>query len=276
MKDTFGFGLGVNACFGGKGVVEMSNVSLNREGSNPDTQTKMDLEANAFLVAGFYVDFGKIFKEVEGLDFGVSYRQENYMEIQPFDAAANIAVGNIPINMNLSIFDYYQPHTLSLGLAYAIEGFTVTFALDYQMWSLYKVSVQDTTVHDELVARFGSEYKLPELKSIFIPRIGFSYTINSDIEARCGYYYQPSFVPDEATTGRINFLENKKHAISAGGSYTISRSGDMGGPVVISLAYQFQMNMTRSVTKTTPGPDNPEYTYGGMCHTAMLEAGMKL
>ena len=92
-----------------------------------------------------------------------------------------------------------------------------------------------------------------------------------------GYYYQPSYVPENANRGIYNFLDNNKHVGSLGAMYIIPKSGNLGGALEFNFSYQYQYLVAESVTKDDQTNTlNPDYKYGGMVHTVMLDITMRI
>lgn len=131
--------------------------------------------------------------------------------IYPFDASAIIQTGNIEMAMAMAIYDYYTPNIFTAGVSYKRWFVTVDIDADFQMWSRFTVSSTNKEIYAKLVEAYGDAYRLPKLKDIIVPRIGFKYDRISWVTLMAGYYYQPSFLPDDADSGYINYLDNDKH-----------------------------------------------------------------
>ena len=143
----------------------------------------------------------------------------------------------------------------------------------------YYEEENDAEIEDDLEKKYLT---IPEMDDIITFRLGLAYDMKRWVEGLTvftGYYYQPSFVPDSAVKGDLNFLDNDKHVASIGAEYLIPNFWRFAGPVEINFAYQFQYLVPRDVKKTeleiTEPDDNPDYTYGGMCHTVTAGVGIK-
>lgn len=266
LKDMFGFGLGVNASFAGEGAVVMNGVQIGAAPQTPDSESRMDLALHPSVVTGFYFDFGKVLPVLNGLDFGASYRMETAMEIDPFNAAADVP-NVMTMTMQLAIFDYYAPHTITTGVAYTRWGVTLAVDVDVALWKFYKVS---TAVKEN----YGDQ--LPSFKNIVIPKIGVSYQLLDWISLMGGYMFQPSFIPGGANSEDIDFLDNDKHIVSLGASFQLPKLFGFGGPIEATIAYQLQYLPEREVTKTDPQETEPNYAYGGTCHAISVGFMLKL
>ncbi len=261
--DTFGVGFGVNSSFGGEGVVDLRGIDVRTAPQSPDGQAIMDLtfETTA-LVIGLYLNAGKVFHQLKGLDIGVSYRKESKLDIDPFDTLAEVDLGTIPLNLNLALFDYYQPDIITAGFSYKLgDKVVLSIDIEYQTWSEYEVSSR----YD---LNFGDI--LPDLDDIVIPKIGVQYQKNHSTELYFGYYFQPSFVPDKAVKGDVNWIDNDKHVLSIGMSYKTGQVGGFQSPMEISVGYQLQYLDERDIEKISPTNINPNYSVDGTCHTFMV------
>lgn len=255
MDDLFGLGFGIRSSFGGKGRVFLDGVEVSTETQTPSQQNYMDLELESSFMAGLYV-------KMERLDLGFSWRQESKMEIDPFRTATVTAAGNIPLDLYLSILDYYQPTSYTGGISFQItDSLMVALDVEYQKWSDYEVSFNE---------QVNSGTILPQLDDIWIPKVGMQYRAGEHTDLYLGYYYQPSFVPGEAVTGTVNWLDNNKHVGSIGVSYNVGKFWGFKVPVALHAGYQFQYLVDRTVTKATPTSLNPSYSYGGTVHTIMV------
>lgn len=263
LDDAFGLGFGIKSSFGGEGRILLEDVQVGTEEQTPRQQTTMDLELDiSAWVAGGYIDFGRISDALTGLNLGIAYRQESKFEIDPFNTAAVVEVGGIPLNLALSIFDYYHPASYTAGISYRFSNrFLISIDVEYQTWSEYDVS-SNQAYNDTAI--------LPDLDDIWIPKVGLQYNATTRTSLYLGYYFQPSFFPDEAVTAEVNWLDNDKHVASIGMSYDAGRWAGFKKPMVFHLGYQLQYLVERDVTKTTPTTLNPNYSYGGMVHTVIV------
>lgn len=277
FDDAFGIGFGANMNFKGEGKVLVTDVQVGPSEQTPESQSRTDLKAAPAAVVGMYVSPGKFIQFLQGLEIGAAYRQESYMELFPFQTSTTMLVGGMEMSMNMSIFENYTPHIFVFGVAYSRRGLTLTIAAEYQMWSKYKFSRTIEIVYADAVARFGEDYALPKFKDIIIPRVGISYSLFSWMDIMAGYYYQPTFIPDDQMQGRLNLLDNNMHVGSFGFKFALPRMGGMGGPLDIIIAGQYQYLQEREVVKNNPDPTwNPNYSYGGQCFSAIVEMRMRL
>ncbi|WP_167320872.1 OmpP1/FadL family transporter [Desulfosudis oleivorans] len=267
LHDTFGVGLGVTSFFTGEGTALLERVELQTESQSPPGQAKMDLKMEQALVMGAYFSPGKLWRSLDTLELGVAYRAESQLDITPFRAIASTDLGGIPLNIKMALVDYYQPEMYSVGLAYSLNRLTLSADLEFQQWSGFEFSTP-------MQENYGGELK--EFDDIFVPKLGLAYDFNPSLDLLFGYYYEPSFVPDEAVSGRMNFLDNDKHVVSLGCVYQLPKLSMVKGNSEFSIGYQYQHLMDRDVIKTAPTPENPHYSYGGSCHSLMLGVSINI
>jgi long-chain fatty acid transport protein len=268
LNDTFGIGLGVNSSFSGSGAVVLEDVEFSSETEQtPPGMGTMDLNMDQTLLIGAY------FSPLEFLDFGISYRQESMFDIMPLGTTAFTSAGNIGLQLKLALFDYYQPEIISAGTALSMDRFTISFDLEYQKWSGFKLS-------DSMEANFQDNYgeSVPQMDDIIIPKIGIDYQLYDSTDIFGGYYYQQSFIPDGAVDGVVNFLDNNKHVFSAGFAYRLPKTFLFkdGAFSEISAGYQLQYLENRKISKAAPDGFNPEYSYGGTCHSIIMGISVNL
>jgi long-chain fatty acid transport protein len=262
FEDTLGIGFGIKNSFGGKSTILLEDVQVGTDPQTPREQNSMELELDvSSWVAGLYIDLGKIAESLNGLSFGLAYREESKFKLD-MKTISVVKVGGIPLDLNLSMLDYYQPASFTVGLSYQFaDRWLVAVDFEHQTWSDYDVS-SNQSYH------YGSI--LPELDDIWIPKIGLQYKATPKTNFHIGYYYQPSFVPDDAVKGEVNWLDNEKHVGSIGLSHDTGQWAGLQKPMVLHVAYQFQYLVDREVEKNTPTTLNPNYSYGGTVHTIML------
>lgn len=276
MNDALGFGFGVNSAFGGEGAVILEQVQLTEDQQSPVTQTQMKLtmEATSFTL-GTYADLSKFFPQLKGVNVGLTYQMESYTEIYPFDNAAATSLGNIEMNLLMSIFDYYQPNTIIAGISFPIpisDRLIFSFDLEYQQWSNFESSYS----YSFLSNLEKLSMTAPELEDIIIPRLGVQYIPSDTVTVYFGAYMQPSFIPDDVINSGINWLDNDKFVLSVGSKIILPRMPRVKIPMELNIAYQFQYHDQRSTQKINYDTDDdatnnldPNYEFYGSCHTIM-------
>lgn len=265
LDDAFGIGIGVKSVIRGEGRVLIRDVDVSTDQQIPPSQARMDLKMDlSSWIVGAYIDVGKIVPQLGGFNMGISYREKSYLEIDPFETLALTSAGSIPLEMKLAILDFFQPAVFDFGVSYRfMKRYLVALDIEHQAWSDYVVSSQQM---------FNNTDILPEVDDIIVPKIGLQVDVSKHLQVSGGYFYQASFIPDDATTGAVNWLDNNKHVASIGMRYKVDKQGGLQKPVVLQLAYQFQYLEERDVVKTEETSMNPNYSYGGTVHTVSLGA----
>ncbi len=292
FDDVIGFGAGGNLCLRGEAKTYLSGTEVGPSEQTPEVQSRMDQRTVLSLVAGVYLSPGRGIRLLRGLAFGGACRQENYMEIDPFTTRNQLEIGTAIMDLELALFDFYTPEIYTGGVAYdftnlglpLLKGLTISLEIQLEKWSGYKVSKATEIVFNRYVQDYGLDYRLPKLDDIIVPKCGISYYIiefwSIQLTALAGYYNQPSFVPDEAVKGKINYLDNDKNVYSGGLKFSIPKKGGFGGPINLIIGYQGQFMVDRKVTKNPQSADdygyNPDYSYGGKVHSAIVEVSIKL
>jgi hypothetical protein len=280
LEDMLGFGIGMTANFGGKANAQASEVVIGPDEQTPFLQTKMDLQIVPSLVTGGYLSLKRIGGTHIDIDGGLTYRQENYMEVYPFMMDQIVKAGGVNILVRTSIFDYYIPHVITGGLSVKYRGLTVTGQLDIELWSRFHVSrtMRDFFAQLNKSATVPSLYDLPKFNNIVTERIGISYKLFDWLDVMGGYYFQPTFVPNGSIRRLFNMLDNNRHVVSFGARIGLPRLAILGGPADFVLGCQFQILEDRKVNKTDEAKSdlNPNYSFGGWNPTIMAEFSMKL
>jgi len=295
LDDLCGIGIGANIWITGAGAVEMRDAQIGPETQTPKQEIKLDLKPKIAPSIGAYVSPGKIVPLLKGLELGVNYRGEIYLEIDPFAAIAEVELGGVELNIALAIFEFYTPHIITAGCAYTlpfslplVRDITISADIEYQMWSGYMISSSKEYYWEEIVG-----IEIPEFDDIIVPKIGASVEVFDWLSVLAGYYYQPSFVPDEANEGIFNFLDNDKHVASCGLSVAIPPFLGFVNPIEVNVGFQYQYLVERDVSKNHDsyidklGLDlddqeeykqtrNPDYSYGGVNYLVTAEVILRM
>lgn len=118
LNDAFGIGVGGNITFAGQGTTMISGTEVGPAEQTPMIQNRMDLRTQPMPVAGVYVNPGKFFSVLAGIQIGVAYRHETYVQIDPFATRNQLKVGTATMDLQLALLDFYTPFVFSGGIAY--------------------------------------------------------------------------------------------------------------------------------------------------------------
>ncbi|MCX7632194.1 MAG: hypothetical protein N2Z22_02540 [Turneriella sp.] len=283
LKNRLSIGVGANAFTGGRGKFSMQNVEIDPTGNAqvPNAETQMDLTPSVAPVVG--IQYRHNIKN-RILMAGFSWRGEIMMQMDPLDANATTQLLQVELPLRLAILDFYSPHTLTLGATYLHdEWLKVSLDGELQLWSgfmvnsaraeyMRKVGEYFQRFHNIILVRLGAETR----PGYFIPKLR-----DVPLFARMGLSYIPAFTPDQ--TGYSNFLDNNKIAYSLGASYFLNSNAIVKVPVEILFAFQHQILLSRTSTKSGDVTNSlayqtgnqPDYTYSGHALIFSLGALMK-
>ena len=281
--DKFGVGIGTVICLRGEGPkIQAEHIQLAPEPDKPMYNLPADVYGEPRPVIGLY------YSPSNSLDFGFSFRGEQYLELDPLKIKAGIDVANVDLDLSLALFDYYTPNSYTFGVAYTPKkhsDFTFSFDIEFQQWSENKIS---PAKEDYWIAK---GYDFIEFDDILIPKIGLSYKISNRTTFMAGYYMQPSCIDDDEYSGLFNYLDNDMHAFSWGLKRTFPPKWKLVKPFEINVAMQYQYLKDRAVRKkrvdnsvsTAEGDSdyywdniNPDYEFGGDNFLVAVELVIKL
>lgn len=281
FKDVVGFGVGFNFSITGKASI-IPEKHITGIPMIPVGIAELDLNFDPDLVAGIYISPGNRGNILKGLELGASYRMESKWRLFPLAVIASILGSQIPASLNLAILDYYQPHTITAGIAYTRSIVTVSADVDYQIWSMFT----------NMSTKSLQYYNLPKFRDIVLYKIGFKFAALNWLSIMFGYYYQPSILAKSTGStlnmlldgsikwGMYNYLDNDKHVASLGLKF-MPIIDSFKGRINITLSYQFQYLAEKSEKKysdiaTATYISNPPYSYGGMHHAFICEIGFRI
>lgn len=269
-KNRLSIGVGFSMFTGGKGRFEMNNVEIDPTGQTqvPNAQTQMDLTPAGGVVAG--IQYRHNIKN-RIVMVGFNYRGETYMQVDPLDANATTQLLQVNLPLRLAIFDFYSPHTFTLGATYMHdEALKLSLDGEFQMWNRFQVN----SARQEYMAKINQTFR--RFNNIISVKFGvesrpgryISKLKEQPLFVRAGFTFIPAFTPDQNSYS--NFLDNTKVGYSVGASYFLTANSIVKFPVEIIFGFQHQIWMSRTSTKagealtSTTSYDatkNPDYTY---------------
>ncbi len=277
--DTFGIGFGATILAKGGGNIVIKGINITDSQVLPGSEIRLDIKPEIAPVLGVYWNVD------EDIGIGASYRGELMVDIDSIEAYAELTITSVALEVGLAVIDFYVPEMYSIGTAYSIDDLTISFDLEFQNWSGYKVSI----LKENFWA--ANNLPIPEFDDIIIPKIGLLYKASENLDLLAGYYYRETFVPDGANKGPYNFLDNDTHALSFGAEFTIEPFAGFVHPVKLGFGVVYQRLEERNVVKDYSYLDayvdagfidederaaamavNPNYTYGGDAFMASFQA----
>jgi len=180
---------------------------------------------------------GLLVKPVKWLSLAYTYRGGWEQEIPVFfQSTMQVSFfGNpliaLPITASIPLQDYFTPWNMTGALAVRpIERLLLSVDVTYYSWSSFVLPPWRGPVK--------------EWEDTVVPRAGAQFRVWDQLMARCGYYFDPSPVPDQSDV-TSNYLDSDKHVISAGIGYSFTRLPWIGElplfyPIQVDGYFQFQ------------------------------------
>jgi len=197
---------------------------------------------------------GILVRPSERLRLGLVYRQKSEMESK---YSISFPLGEPSERINVTGF---VPENISFGAAYTItERLRISGELTWYRWSAYPGM---------------SEPPLePSFDDILVPRIGVMYRVTRRLEARAGFYFEPTAVKNQPTglypTGNDRFVP------SVGMGYTFPAPwGILAKPLSVDAYFQYHILVEREFTRDVTlnrDAENPDLTSSGSVFNLGLE-----
>jgi long-chain fatty acid transport protein len=235
ITDQISLGLGVSYVYGS---IKMSQPGQSIDGTGN----------------GYNFNFGGIYKPMEGLSIGVSYRMKTNVKFSG-DFKAVTPLGALSGTGELTL---PMPGNFYVGAAYdVLPELTVEGDVQYIQWGVYKnlelkapapvgTIVQNKNWNDNITLRGGAEYKL-----------------NKETKLRGGLILDLSPQPPSKTEPSIP--DGDRVDISVGGSYKINDN------LSIDAAYMLVLFMERNAKGATPAG-----IYNSTAHIVSISLGYTL
>jgi hypothetical protein len=211
---------------------------------------------------------GLLVRPTERIRIGFIYRQENKVRSKwtvlaqtrfvidnPLDPPGPPDLDFVLYQQSVLTKNYvscFTPHNFTLGGSYKItERLRVGLDVSLYLWSQYK-GPEDT----------GLEY---DFNDIWIPRIGIVYRITRDLDARLGFYYEPTPVTNQPSG--FFPVGNDRLVPSLGVGYTFHAPwGLLVQPVSVDAYFQYhfldEKEFNRAIP-TNPYTRNPDLDSDG-------------
>jgi long-chain fatty acid transport protein len=256
---------------------------------------------------------GLAFKTPIGLNFGLVYRHESYMNI---DLDIDIRLWSVeqgqdgPQNHFFQEYRFvagYEPTKVELAAAYENDRFTVEIGTAWERWSQYVDRHGNHWSEPEFASASPSEAEWkPSFEDVFTVRGGGEVWVVDFASVRAGVAYYPSPMPSQ--TGRFNYVDNDLLLYSLGAGFRFELRGTM---VTVDLAGQIWHMQALTINKSLPdklpadeggivdevpdsledmytggivegaknlqtnNPGFPGYSFGGVVFNGMLMFGME-
>jgi long-chain fatty acid transport protein len=224
-------------------------------------ETKTQFSAPS-LVAGILV------RPTERLRLGLVYRQECSLE-STWNIIYRISLPEpFPPLVQQGVFQAnyvlgFVPENVAFGAAYKItERLRVSGELAWYHWAAY-----------------GGPYaSTPEdiFTNIVVPRIGVMYRITRKLEARAGFYYEPTPVPNELT-GTAYPVGNDRFVPSVGIGYTFPAPwGILAKPLTLDAYFQYHILKSQDSLYRPSNPDDQNLRMDMTSSGSVFNLGLEL
>ena len=218
---------------------------------------------------------GILVRPTERLRLGVVYRQESKIESR-WNALVQTRFP-LPIGDPDNAFSLYRqtvlerqyvsgfaPGNVSFGGAYKVsERLRITGEVTWYRWSDYQGPLDEPLQ--------------PAFNDILVPRIGAIYRITRRLEARAGFYFEPTPVTNQATG--FYPIGNDRFVPSIGVGYTFDAPwGILAKPVTVDGFFQYHILMSEDYNRAVPDnpfTQNPDLTSSGQVVNLGLELTFK-
>jgi long-subunit fatty acid transport protein len=254
-NETLSFHFGIStritsALYLGFGLVSQMKTTLEMFYTVADART---WETEARLTTPSFLG-GILVRPIERLRLGFVYRQKSELG----------SMRSISIRFGEPRQTFYVlgfgPENISFGAAYTItERFRISGELTWYRWSAYP-------------GVFETPFESP-FDDIMVPRIGVLYRITRKLEARAGFYYEPTPVTNQETG--MYPIGNDRFVPSVGIGYTFPAPwGILAKPLSVDAYFQYHILTEKEFTREEPlNPDaeNPDLASSGSVVNLGLE-----
>lgn len=179
--------------------------------NNPTEQSQVDIALDNQLGGRIAPTFGLHLKPTSKISAGLSWRSEQYFELQGLNEVqirGYQGTDDFPTLQRYDAVLQYTPDQLNVGTAYHDEGTTLAVDVTWALWS----NLRNQQGHRD-----------QGWKDTFSYRLGVEHRYKPSILLRAGLAYVPSPVPDQ--TGRTNYVDNDRVAVSIGTGHPIQAFG---------------------------------------------------
>ncbi|MCW7754103.1 outer membrane protein transport protein [Desulfobotulus sp. H1] len=173
----------------------------------------LELELSDDLNYSF--NFGIMYKPMDTITLGLTYRSETSTDFDGDLKRNGVKIGK-------ATMDYNHPQQIQAGIRYAPhDRFSMEFDLVWTEWSINKRQVEHITPHTGAPFDLAYDRNWDNTRQI---RFGAEYVLSELITLRCGYFYDPSPIPDDTLDLMWPDADKKTYSIGAGfhfGNFTL-------------------------------------------------------
>lgn len=182
-----------------------------------DAHLKLEMQDDL----NYSFNLGIMYKPIETITFGLTYRSETEADFEGDAKVNGIKVADVTMNYN-------HPQQVQAGVRYAPhDRFSVEWDLVWTNWCINEDQVEKLTPVDGPIQlptdKLVSERNWEDTKQI---RFGMEYIATDLITLRCGYFYDPSPIPDDTLDQIWPDADKKTYSLGAGFHVTESLTID--------------------------------------------------
>jgi long-chain fatty acid transport protein len=220
--DIVSIGASVLLIAGLNGGVEIEAPFQNREDLDETKRTVVAVDAT--LPNREFFTIGAKLKAMEGLTFGLSYREPTFVPIQlPIDFS--VKLGELPeaaTTADLDVKVKYSPPQINGGVAYRFTpDLLATLDVTFALYAKYEIPYANVAINQRTLDLVLLPPRTPRtsLRNVWIPRIGVEYSVSDEVILRGGYYFFRSFIRSVDAP----IFDSDKHSFNFGGSYALGK-----------------------------------------------------
>jgi long-chain fatty acid transport protein len=234
-----------------------ATVFMSTNPSGGGSASRMELDGSG---KGFNVNAGIMWKPIEKLSVGASYRMKTDIEFSGDVKITGMGADSVLYPGGTGKATFPMPGNLTVGAAYeVIPGLTVEGDIQYVQWPAYYQLKVDITP----VVAGGQGTKQPSIKNWdygYIGRIGAEYRANQDLTIRGGFVYDVT--PQPIAVMEPMLPDADRMEISFGTGYKINEK------VSVDFAYMLVLFADRTSTYRAPVALHPDMsgTYSSTAH----------
>ncbi|MFZ5571967.1 MAG: OmpP1/FadL family transporter [Thermodesulfobacteriota bacterium] len=183
-----------------------------------------DIEADLKDDFNYSVNLGVMYRPVEALTFGLTYRSKASTSLEgdveykgsgaQMQALSALAPLGIQSSATGTVNDIDAPDQLQLGVRYMLTE-KVSYEVDV-VWTNWSAVEHETTYFDALFLGQSSAENARFWRDTTQLRMGLEWRAHDLLSLRCGYFYDPSPVPDNTFDTLWADADKKTYSVGAG------------------------------------------------------------
>lgn len=286
--DWLSVGGGVTFLAATRGGFGITGTAVLPAGDRTEYDSKLRHEVDADLTSVRYPSFGITVRPSELFDIGLVYRGEAKVELAidaQLEGEIDATLLRVPARYTLvsHTANIFIPRQVVLGTSiHPDEKLHVNLDLTWVNWAAYESPISETRTTLEVNVPPGIIELPPNpkptkaspagFKNRIVPHIGAEYRVELSrrklhLPVRVGYLYEHSPVPEQ--TGITNYVDNDRHAFSAGLGVIWEEPGEvLPGNLRLDVHGQYSILPTRVTEKESAADYIGDYRTKGTIFAA--------